>query len=94
MNNQRLLERLLVNELRKQNALEDVICEYGVENVRACNNCGKLMNEGWLYAGIETFCSDHCLMQKHHEENLKTLRQQANSNDSDTYWTEWEGPGK
>lgn len=91
MNNQRDLEHLLVEELRKRNALEEVICEYGIETVRECLCCHRLMNEGWLFAGIETYCSDDCLMKAHPEENLLILKAEALRDDSDTYWTKWEG---
>lgn len=90
MNNQRLLEKLFVEELRKRGALEDVICEYEIENVRECNCCHRLMNEGWIYHGFETYCSDRCLMSAHSDENLDELRKNANDDDSDTYWTMWE----
>ena len=65
MNNQRILSALLVEELRKQGALEDVICEYGIESLRECTYCHRLMNQGWIYRGFETFCSDKCLMNAH-----------------------------
>lgn len=91
MNNQQDLEPLLVEELRKRNALEEVICEYGIETVRECLCCHRLMNEGWLFAGIETYCSDDCLMKAHPEENLLILKVEALRDDSDTYWTKWEG---
>lgn len=91
MKNQRLLSALLVEELRKQGALEDVICEYGIESLRECTYCHRLMNQGWIYRGFETFCSDKCLMKAHPEEVLEELRRNASSNHSDTYWTAWEG---
>lgn len=91
MNNQRILERRLVEELRKRNALEDVICEYGIESVRECGYCHRLMDEGWLYHGYETFCSSRCLMMAHQEEDVADLRLHACDDDSDTYWTRWEG---
>lgn len=89
--NQSNLEHLLIEELRYRGALEDIICEYGIETVRVCENCGKLMSEGWIFVGIETYCSDDCLMQAHHEVNLKELKRQAQVDDSETYWTKWEG---
>ncbi len=72
MNNQRKLERLLVEELRKRNVLEDIICEYEIECVRECCLCKRLMNEGWIYQSIEAFCSDKCLMKAHPNETLMT----------------------
>lgn len=91
MNNQQQLSLLLVEELRKRNALEDVICEYEIETVRECTHCHKLMNEGWIYAGYETYCSDECLAAAHPEEDLNYLNHHASDDDSVTYWTDWEG---
>jgi len=91
MNNQQRLSVLLVAELRKRNALEDVICEYEIETLRECTHCHKLMDEGWIYHGYETFCSDKCLLEEYPDENIKDLKQYASDDDSDTYWTKWEG---
>lgn len=91
MNNQQTLEHRLVEELRKRNAQEEVICEYGIETVRECCCCHRLMDEGWLYAGFETFCSDDCLKRVHPEESLEKLKKDASCNHSNTYWTQWEG---
>ena len=91
MNNQRTLETLLVEELRKRGALEDVISEYEIETVRECNHCHQLMNEGWIYAGCETYCSEECLLKAHPDEDVDELKKQAEDDDSDSYWTTWEG---
>ena len=48
------------------------------------------LNEGWLYQGFETYCSDRYLMAEHPDENLANLREHVSDNDSDTYWTAWE----
>lgn len=91
MNHQTHLSLLLVKELQKRNALEDIILDYEIETLRVCNCCGRLMNEGWIYRGIETYCSEDCLMKTHPNENLFELKEQACMEDSDTYWTQWEG---
>lgn len=90
MNDQRMLSTLFVEELRKRGALEDVICEYGIESLRECSHCHRLKNQGWIYHGFETYCSDNCLMEAHPEEDLEEMRREASSNRSDTYWTAWE----
>ena len=54
-------------------------------------HCHKLMNEGWMFAGVETYCSDKCLRAAHPEIDIETYRAIANDEDSDTYWTSWEG---
>lgn len=91
MKRQEELASLLVEELRKRGALEEVVCDYGIETVRECNGCHRLMDEGWLFRGYETFCSDECLIQAHPEVDLEVLRSEASTNDSDSYWTTWEG---
>ena len=91
INNQTQLSFLLVKELQKRKVLEDVICQYEIETVRVCGCCGRLMNEGWMFQGFETFCSDRCLMRVHPEVDLTWLREQACEEDSDSYWTSWEG---
>lgn len=88
---QQLLCALFVEELRKRNALEDVICEYGIENLRECSHCHKLMDEGWMYHGYETFCSDECLSAEYPDEDIDNLKAHASDDSSDTYWTKWEG---
>lgn len=91
MNNQRLLEHLLVSELREQGVLEEIISEHGIETIRECRHCHRLMNEGWIFRNYETYCSDRCLMKAHPEEDLATLKKHAEEEDSETYWTAWEG---
>ena len=91
MNDQRILSKLFVEELRKRGVLEDVICEYEIESLRECSYCHRLMNQGWMYQGYETYCSDKCLIKAHPEEDIEELKQEAARNDTDTYWTAWEG---
>lgn len=91
MNDQSQLALLLVKELQLRDALEDVICSHEIDTVRVCANCGKLMNEGWIYNGFETFCSDLCLLEQHPNENIEELNRNANEDCSETFWTKWEG---
>lgn len=91
MNKQRTLEKLLVEELRKRESIEDVICEYNIESLRVCNTCHRLMNEGWIYNNCETYCSDKCLMKSHPDENIAKMKERASEDYSETYWTVWEG---
>lgn len=91
MNDQRILSKLLVEELRKRGALEDIITQYEIETLRECSHCHRLMNQGWIYQGFETYCSDRCLMRAHPEEDLEGLKRAASNSDTDTYWTAWEG---
>jgi len=81
---------LLVDTLKKCNALEEVIYGNGIECLRVCGHCGNLMNEGWMYDGRETYCCDECLLAAHPYENIANLNAHASDNDSETYWTTWE----
>lgn len=85
------LEHLLVAKLNQLGVLEDIICEYAIDNLRVCGHCGKLIQEGWMYAAFETYCSDACLLAEHPEADLEELLRQVTEDDSDTYWTAWEG---
>lgn len=91
MDNQISLAILLVEELRKRQAIEDVICEYGIETVRACNHCNRLMNEGWMYHDINTYCCDECLISDNPNEDISALQEHACEDECDAYWTKWEG---
>ena len=58
----------------------EFIEENEIENLRVCENCGKFMNEGFLYLDIETYCSEECLIES-----------QGMYDKDDAYWTAWEG---
>lgn len=89
--NQSELSVLLVEALRRRNALSDIIAQYCIDTLRECEHCHCLMQEGWLYEGAETYCSDSCLMAEHPEEDLTSLSIHACDDDSTSYWTAWEG---
>lgn len=91
MDNQAKLALLLVKELRKQKALEDVICEHGIETVRECSCCHMLMNEGWIYHDYYTYCSNGCLLHDNPNEDINELQNHANGINCAAYWTSWEG---
>ena len=99
VNGQLSLSKLLVDELREKDALESVISEYGVQSVRVCRNCKRLMNEGWLYCEDITYCSEACLLADNPDEDMETLRNELDDesrypdeNCSCTpvsFWTKW-----
>lgn len=80
----------LVHTLSNKGVLDDVISTYDVESVRVCEQCGNLMNEGWVYEGIENYCSDTCLKSSHPEIDIELLKLQAIEDKSNSYWTSWE----
>lgn len=80
----------LVQTLSDKEVLDDVISSNDIESVRVCENCGKIMNEGWVYEGIENYCSDTCLKTSHPEIDIDLLKRQAIEDKSNSYWTTWE----
>lgn len=50
----------LVQNLSDRGVLDGIISSNDIESVRMCEHCERLMNEGWGYEGIETFCSKNC----------------------------------
>lgn len=56
-----------------------------LEDLRRCDICGKVMNEGFLIDDNEYFCSEECLHKKYSEEEYLEMYK----NDV-AYWTEWE----
>ena len=85
-----ILALRFVDSLRKKGVLDDVICTEDIDCVRVCDKCGKLMDEGWVYEGIETYCSDDCMIASHPDINIKELKTQAIEDNSNSYWTNWE----
>lgn len=76
-----------VHTLSDKEVLDDVISSNDIESVRVCENCGKLMNEGWVYEGIENYSSDTCLKTSHSEIDINFLKHQAIEDKSNRYWT-------
>lgn len=62
---------------------EEFIEENGIETLRVCQCCGKFINEGYIYEGFETFCSEECFV----ETNGKSIFN--NADDDELYWTAW-----
>lgn len=93
MNHQELLNPSLPSVsqiLFAGGVLDDVICAEDVDCVRTCERCGKLMDAGWVYEGIETYCSDDCLIASHPEIDIKELKTHAVEDNSNSYLTNWE----
>lgn len=79
-----------VRALSAKGILDDVISTNDIEHVRVCEHCGNLMNEGWVYEGIENYCSDACLKAAHSEIDIDMLKVHAIEDNSNSYWTKWE----
>lgn len=81
----------LVEELGMLGLLEDIIVECELENVRVCEHCHHLMDEGWLVDDAQAFCSDECLKKAYPSIDISNLRSHAVDEDCQAYWTKWEG---
>ena len=80
----------MVEELVMRGCLDDIISEYEIDNVRVCEHCHHLMDEGWLVDNIRTFCSDECLQSAFPDAKISEMRKLSLDTDSWAYWTKWE----
>lgn len=80
----------LVEELIVLGRLEDIISENEINNMRVCEHCHHLMNEGWLVDDIRTFCSNECLLSTFPDVNISGLQSNATDDNCSAYWTAWE----
>lgn len=56
---------------------------------RICDNCGKVMHEGYVVNGnsyAEHYCSEECLYKHYSREEYEEM---YDDGDGDSYWTEW-----
>lgn len=80
----------IVEELGVLGLLEDFITECELDNVRICEHCHHLMDEGWLVDDCRTFCSDECLRSAYPNIDISELQAQPPDSDCWAYWTRWE----
>lgn len=66
-------------------------CSILKDEVRRCDNCGKLMKEGY-YLGGEFACSDECCLALYggDKQQMEEDLSHAEEDDGECYWTEWE----
>lgn len=69
----------------------DVFDEYGEAGFRVCDNCGQIICEGYILGGNEYACSDECAIDLYDgdEDAFRTDLEDADTDDGETYWTEW-----
>lgn len=73
-----------LDDIRKE---MDEYMEENSDYIRMCDECGHLMNEGFVVeSGIEYYCSEECLHKHITEEEWEELYDDGNG---DSYWTEW-----
>ena len=80
----------LVEELGILGHLEDIISESELDNVRVCEHCHHLMDEGWLVDDSRTFCSDECLRSAYSDIDISKLQTHSLDIKCRAYWTKWE----
>lgn len=81
----------LVEELGILGCLEDIISESELDNIRVCEHCNHLMDEGWLVDDSRTFCSDECLRCAYPDIDISELQTRSLDINCRAYWTKWEG---
>lgn len=89
-NHERQLAIRMVEELVMLGCLDEIISEYEIDNLRICEHCHHLMDEGWLVDDIRTFCSNECLFNEYPDINISELQSHSLDTDSLAYWTKWE----
>lgn len=72
---------------------EELINLFGLQTARVCRNCGRLMSEGYLVDGADTYCSETCAREATgmSPEEFKETLDHADEDEARIYWTEWEG---
>lgn len=88
---QKTLAARIVEHLIMTGKLEWIILECDMNFVRQCNHCHKLMNKGWMCGEAYKFCCDECLLAENPEISREKLYNRTVDDNSDIYWTEWEG---
>ena len=70
--------------------------DYGIDTLKVCDNCGKLMHEGYTL-GDEHACCDDCAIALYCDKdgnvypNAEELfKQDLEENDMECYWTDFE----
>ena len=80
----------LVEELGILCQLEGIITEKELDDIRICEHCHHLMDEGWLVDDCRTFCSDDCLEAVFPNINHSRTAENSLEENHSAYWTKWE----
>ena len=87
---QKSLAARLVEHLIMTDNLDWILCDCGVNFLRKCDHCHKLMNEGWMCGETYHYCSDECLLTENPGITKEELDNLVADDNSGIYWTEWE----
>ena len=89
--NDEMLDRLCHELLEGEYGVKDnIICDYELESIRLCDQCGELMHKGYVVNGCEAFCSRECIEGYHGKRETEEILAACGDDDSETYWTQWE----
>lgn len=80
----------LVEELGILGCLENIILDREIDNVRVCEHCHHLMDEGWLVDDSRTFCSSECLRSTCPDIDISESQTHSLDVNCRAYWTKWE----
>ena len=86
-----MLDRLCHELLEGEYGVKDnIICDYELESIRLCDQCGELMHKGYVVNGCEVFCSRECIEGYHGKRETEEILAACGEDASETYWTQWE----
>ena len=71
--------------------------DYGIDTLTVCDNCGKLIHEGYTLAGLHACCDD-CAIALYCDKDgnvypdaEELFKRDIEENSVECYWTAWEG---
>lgn len=80
----------LVEELIMADNIDWVIEECGIEDMRTCQHCRRLINEGWWCDETWSYCSDECMIAENPEISKQEI-EKLKETDGGIEWMEWKG---
>ena len=85
---EKVLQELINGDKDKRN---EIISKYELDSVRVCQECGELMDDGYLVeSSSDTYCSVECLKSAMGwtDEDYEKWSEEWSDND-DIFWTQW-----
>lgn len=72
---------------------EDYLLENNIEELRVCENCGKLIENGYVIFGCEQYCLNKCLQEMVEkgclDNSIFEIIEKAQDDNVVSYWTAW-----
>lgn len=94
-----IYDKLVLGEIDQLDIDErnEFLEDYGIDTLRVCDNCGKLIHEGYVLAG-EHACCDDCAIALYRDSDgnvdpdaEELFRNDLENNSDDCYWSTFEG---